>query len=71
MSVQVCHGAHADSEVTSFAFSKDDNTLLSRSADETLKVRHLLADQLLLFDKPLGHAELHACGQSPARAVLK
>jgi hypothetical protein len=38
-SVQVCHGAHdADSEVTSFAFSRDDNTLLSRGADETLKV---------------------------------
>ena len=36
---QVLHGAHAkDCEVTSLAFSKDDNTLLSRAADDTLKV---------------------------------
>ena len=38
--VQVLHGAHTkDCEVTSLAFSKDDNTLLSRAADDTLKVR--------------------------------
>ena len=37
--MQVLHGAHAkDCEVTSFAFSKDNNTLLSRAADDTLKV---------------------------------
>ena len=39
-SLQVLHGAHAkDSEVTSLAFSKDNHTLLSRAADDTLKVQ--------------------------------
>ena len=43
---QVLHGAHAkDCEVTSLAFSKDDNTLLSRAADDTLKVSIGLAER--------------------------
>ena len=37
--IQVLHGAHAkDCEITSLAFSKDNSTLLSRAADDTLKV---------------------------------
>ena len=36
---QVLHEAHTkDFEITSLAFSKDNNTLLSRAADDTLKV---------------------------------
>ena len=36
---QVLHEAHTkDCEITSLAFSKDNNTLLSRAADDTLKV---------------------------------
>ena len=36
---QVLRGAHpADTEITSLAFSRDSHTLLSRAADDTLKV---------------------------------
>lgn len=36
---QVTYGAHSrDCEITSLAFSADDNTLLSRATDDTLKV---------------------------------
>ena len=41
---QVAQKAHAQGgEITSLAFSRDSNTLLSRAADDTLKVRLLLS----------------------------
>jgi hypothetical protein len=37
---QVVHGAHApDAEITSLAFSADDQTLLSRATDDTVRAR--------------------------------
>ncbi len=39
---QYVHGAHAaESDITSLAFLRDSNTMLSRGADATLKVRAL------------------------------
>ena len=55
------YGAHADqSDITSLAFTRDSNTMLSRGADATLKVPPAILQQSPSASKSVLSLDFHA-----------
>lgn len=70
---QVVHKAHAlGSDITSLAFSQDGNTLLSRGADETMKVWDVrkLKQPLRVFEDLTTTHTNTMCGFSPDERLI-